>query len=224
MITDLQIKDSFAKKEYLHNVLFAYKTKIENDSIDCKNAIEKKKVTSSYKQKIFLKLNTIFRRQIVLDTEEAIAFYNRNIDVLNERIDTLFELLEFINDELNVDFIPDRLLLCAYFRVSAETYDVLLNDARADITDSLRSCFKNVEEFTLSLTTNAIENGLVNQGAWKRLALKAKFGGNEIQSVNDGYINGNKTVLLTSSEDIEKRLGTAYNFKELELEMDKKEG
>lgn len=224
MLTDLQIRDTFVDKESLHNILYTYKAKINNDIIECKNVFEKKKVTASYKQKIFVKLQTIFRRQIILEKEEAIKFYNTNADVLNERLDTLFDTLDFINEELDVDFVPDRLLLCSYFRIDAETYDVILNDARADITDSLRMVFRNVEELSLSLTTNAIENGLINQGAWKRLALKSKFGGNEIQSVNDGYSKSNGTVLITSSEEIEKRLGTAYNFKELENLENNKEG
>lgn len=224
MLTDLQIITSFVDENSLHNTLYTYKAKIENDLTECKNVFEKKKVTASYKQKIFTKLQTIFRRQIILEREEAISFYSRNINILNERLDILLNMLDFINEELDVDFFPDRLLLCSYFRIDAETYDVILNDARADITDSMRLVFKNIEEMTLSLTTNAIENGLVNQSAWKRLALKSKFGGNEIQSVNDGYSKNGGTVLITSSEEIEKRLGTAYNFKELENLGNNKEG
>lgn len=221
MLTDLQIRDTFVTKENLHNVLYTYKAQIQNDLIDCKNVFEKKKVTASYKQKIFVKLNTVFRRQLILETEEAISFYNRNIEILYERVDTLLDMLDFINEELGVDFLMDRLLLCAYFRIDAVTFDIILNDARADITEQLRSCFKNVEELTLSLTTNAIENGLINQSAWKRLSLKAKFGGNEVESVQDGYIKNPNTVLITSAQEIEKRLDTAYNFKELELENNK---
>ena len=221
MLTDLQIRDTFVTKDNLHNVLYTYKAQIQNDLVDCKNVFEKKKVTASYKQKIFMKLNTVFRRQLILETEEAISFYNRNIDVLYERIDTLFYVLEFVSEQLNVDFFPDRLLLCAYFRIDAATFDIILNDARADITEQLRSCFKNVEELTLSLTTNAIENGLINQSAWKRLSLKAKFGGNEVESVQDGYNKNHNTVLVTSAQEIEKRLDTAYNFKELEFEENK---
>lgn len=222
MLTDLQIRDSFIKENDIHNNLYTFKTKIDNDITSCENAIERKKVTASYKQKIFVKLNTIFRRQIILNTEEAIGFYTRNIDVLYERIEIFFGILDYIGDNLDIDFIPDRLMLCAYFRIDADTFDILLNDARADITDSVRACFKNIEEFTLSLTTNAIENGLINQSAWKRLSLKARFGGNEVESVNDSFVKGRGTVLLSSSEEVEKRLGTSYNFKELEIE--KKEG
>lgn len=224
MLTDFQIRDTFVNKDSLHNTLFTYKAKIENETTLCKNIFEKKKVVASYKQKIFVKLHTIFRRQIILDREEAIAFYGRNLDILNDRIELLYDTLNFINEELDVDFVPDRLLLCAYFRIDAETYDVLLNDVRADITESVRLAFKSIEELMLSLTTNAIENGLVNQSAWKRLSLKSKFGGSEVQTVNDKIGKGGETILITSSEEIEKRLGTSYNFKELENLEDNKEG
>lgn len=225
MLTDLEIMTSFATKETINGVLYALKTRIDFD----KNNVEeltintKKKISDSYKQKVFVKINTVLRRQIFLETDEAIKFYSNNTIVLNERMDILFNMIDFINDDLDITFVPDRLFLCAFFRINAETYDIILNDARVDITDELRRNFRNLEEMILSMTTNAMENGNLGQSAWKRLALKSKFGGNEIQSAESSSVS-NKVILATA-EDVTKRLNTSYNFAELQLEENnKKEG
>ena len=225
MLTDLEIMTSFATKETINGALYALKTRIDFDKSNVEELTinTKKKISDSYKQKVFVKINTILRRQIFLETDEAIKFYANNTIVLNERMDILFNMIDFINDDLDITFVPDRLFLCAFFRINAETYDIILNDARVDVTDELRRNFRNLEEMILSMTTNAMENGNLGQSAWKRLALKSKFGGNEIQRVESSSVP-NKVILATA-EDVTKRLNTSYNFAELQLEENnKKEG
>ena len=222
MLTDLQIITSFATEETINNCLYALKTKIEFEKAACESITQKKRICDSYKQKVYAKLTTILRRQIFLDTEEAIAFYGKNINVLNDRINLLFNIIDSINDDLDVTFIPDRLFICAYFRINAETFDTILNDPRADIPSEMRMTFRNIEELILSMTTNAIENGNLGQSAWKRLTLKSKFGGNEVQSVEANNVAN--SVIISNVDEVAKRLGTSYNFKELELEGNKKEG
>jgi len=224
MLTDLEIITSFATKETINSTLYSIKTKIDFDKSSCEELtpVKRKKICELYKQKIYTRLTTILRRQIFLDTEEAIKFYCNNINILNERMNILLEIIDFINDDLDVTFIPDRLFVCAFFRINAETYDILLNDIRVDITDQVRKIFTNLEELILSMTTNALENGNLGQSAWKRLSLKAKFGGSEIRTVENNSIPGK--VILATTEDVTKRLNTSYNFAELELEENNKEG
>ena len=157
MLTDLQIITSFATEETINNCLYTLKTKIEFEKTACESITQKKRICDSYKQKVYAKLTTILRRQIFLDTEEAIAFYGKNINVLNDRINLLFNIIDTINDDLDVTFIPDRLFICAYFRSNAETYDVILNDPRADIPSEMRMTFKNLEELILSMNYKSLQ-------------------------------------------------------------------
>ena len=214
MLSPLEIKMTFVSKQSIDEVLYKYKTKMNMDMVDCENQRQRNGLAIAYRQKIFTKLNTIFRRQILLDGEEAIKFYSENSDVLDERINLFFDIIDYINDELNIGFIPDRLFTCAYLRIDTDTYDTMLNDIRADISANLKSQIKNLESFVISMTMNGIENGVVNGYAWKKMQLKSKFGGNEIQSVESQTFKANG-ILLTNGEEVKKRMNTSYNFPEL---------
>lgn len=213
-LTNLQIRDSFIEREEILNVLYSYKTKMNFDFSSCENQKQKNKVAKEFKQKIFTKLNSIFRRQIILSCDEAIKFYSDNEDVLKERIDIFFEIIEYISEQLDIVLIPDRLFVCSYFRIDAETYNIILNDPRADVGNMLKIQFRNLEEFIISMTTNGLENGELTGYAWKKMQLKAEYGGNEIKSVEANMQKGN-SIVITTSEDVQKRLNTSYNFPEL---------
>lgn len=221
MLSALEIKTSFIRKDDILNVLYKYKTQLDMDLAICENQKEKNKMAKAYRQKIFTKLNTIFRRQVVLDGEEAIKFYSENDDVLNDRVDIFFTIIEYINDDLSIEFIPDRLMACGFFRIDAETYAVILNDPRADISQNLKTQIRNIEEFIISMTTNGLEQGSITSFAWKKMQLKSEFGGNEIKTVDSNIIKPS-AVVITSGAEVEKRLSTNYNFPEL-LEDNKKD-
>ena len=210
---------TFVKKEDIENILYKYKAQMENDMAIAENQSQKNKLAKAYRQKIFTKINMVFRRQIVLDTEEAIKFYSQDDDTLDERIDLFFKIIEIINDDLNIDFIPDRLIICAFLRISADTYNIILQEPRADISPNLKNQIRNLEEFVISMTTNGLEQGVLNGFAWKKMQLKAEYGGNEIKSVESNPIKQNSIVITTGAE-VQKRMTTNYNFPEL---LEKKE-
>ena len=218
MLTPMQIKDTFVKKDDIDMALYSIKSKItmEIEEVDSQNA--KSNIMKSWKNKIVIKLNTIFRRQLILDGTEAIKFYSTENEALNERVNLLFHIIEYINEELNIDYIPDRLTICAFFRINAEVYDKLVNDISAEISTECQATFRNIEEFIISLTTNAIENRVVNGYAWKRMQLQSKYGGNEIKSVESSNPNLKSAVVITTSSEVSKRMGTTYNFEELTIE------
>lgn len=213
-LSNLQIKMTFVKKEDIENILYKYKAQMENDMAIAENQSQKNKLAKAYRQKIFTKINMVFRRQIVLDTEEAIKFYSQDEDTLDERIDLFFKIIEIINDDLNIDFIPDRLIICAFLRISADTYNIILQEPRADISPNLKNQIRNLEEFVISMTTNGLEQGVLNGFAWKKMQLKAEYGGNEIKSVESNPIKQNSIVITTGAE-VQKRMTTNYNFPEL---------
>lgn len=221
MLTPMQIKDTFVKKDDIDMALYSMKNKIDMDLNTCDSASARTNILKSWKNKVVIKLNTIFRRQLILDGEEAIKFYSSESESLNERIDILFYIIEYINEDLKIDYIPDRLTLCAYFRINADVYDKILNDISAEISAECQAQFRNIEEFILSLTTNGIENGTLNGYAWKRMQLQAKYGGNEIKSVESSNSNMKSAVVITTSSEVSKRMGTTYNFEELTIEDEK---
>lgn len=222
MLTDLQIKDTFVKRDDIDMALYSMKTKIDLDLNTCDSQSAKTNILKSWKNKVVLKLNTIFRRQLVLDGVEAIKYYSTNIDSLNDRIDLLFHIIEYINEDLKVDYIPDRLTLCAYFRINADVYERLLNDVSAEISAECQAQFRNIEEFILSLTTNGLENGTLNGYAWKRLQLQSRYGGSEIKTVENNSGNLKNAVVITTSAEASKRMETKYNFAELTLDDENK--
>lgn len=210
----MQIRSTFIDENDLLKIIYKYKAKIDIEIETCENQIEKNKIAKSYQQKLFTSLNVAFRRQIILSTEEAIKFYSSNDDVLEERINVFFDLIQKIQDDLNMEFIPDRLFVCSFFRISAETYQTLLLDPRADISQNLKNQIHNLEEFIISMTTNGLEQGVVNGFAWRKMQLKAEYGGNEIKAV-ESYQQRNAQLVITTREDVQKRMGTNYNFPEL---------
>ena len=209
MLTPMQIKDTFVKRDDIDMVLYSIKSKIEIERNENDSQVAQNNIAKSWKNKIVIKLNTIFRRQLILDGAEAIKYYSTELDSLNERVELLFHIIEYINEDLKIDYIPDRLTVCAYFRINAEIYA------------ECQAQFRNIEEFIISLTTNGIENGVINGYAWKRMQLQSKYGGNEIKSVETSNSNLKNAVVITTSSEVSKRMGTTYNFEELAIE-DKK--
>lgn len=214
-LSSMQIKMTFVNKEDIYKILYKYKSQMQFDIKECENQTSRNKVAKSYRQKLFTALSIAFRRQIILSTEEAIKFYSNDDDILEERINLFFEIIEFIQDEMDMDFIPDRLFVCAFFRISAETYQTILADPRADISQNLKNQIHNLEEFIISMTTNGLEQGVVNGFAWRKMQLKAEYGGNEIKAVESSP-QRNTQLVITTREDVQKRMGTNYNFPELQ--------
>lgn len=213
-LSSMQIKMTFVNKEDIYKILYKYKSQMQFDIENCENQTSKNKTAKSYRQKLFTALSIAFRRQIILSTEEAIKFYSNDDDILEERINLFFEIIGFIQDEMNMDFIPDRLFACSFFRISAETYQTILVDPRSDISQNLKNQIHNLEEFIISMTTNGLEQGVVNGFAWRKMQLKGEFGGNEIKSV-ETFSSKNAQLVITTREDVQKRMGTNYNFPEL---------
>ena len=213
-MSSFDIKRTFISKLDLENLLFKYKTKIDLEMTECENQRQRNAVAIQFKQKIFTALNLTFRRQLILSTDEAIKFYTENDDVLQERIELFFYLIEYLNDTLNIAYIPDRLMICSFLRINADTYQIILNDARGDIGLNLKNQIRNLEEMIISMTFNGLEQGILTSYAWKKMQLKGEFGGNEVKQV-ETMNNLPRTVLLANGEEVQKRMETSYNFPEL---------
>lgn len=215
-MSPLEIINTFITRESVENILFKYKSKIEFDMTDCESKSQRQKnaIAKEYKQKIFTALNIAFRRQIILTTEEAINFYSSNEDILEERINIFLDTIEYINDTLNIAYIPDRLMVCSFLRISAETYQVLLNDPSADISLFVKNQIQNLEEMIISMTMNGLEQGVINGYAWRKMQLKGEYGGNEIKQV-ETFNSRPKAILLATGEEVQKKMKSSYNFPEL---------
>ena len=135
-------------------------------------------------------------------------------EVLENRIEILFDTLEYINDTLNIPYIPDRLMVCSFLRISAETYQTLLNDPSAEISLYVKNQIHNIEEMIISMTMNGLEQGIINGYAWRKMQLKGEYGGNEIKQV-ETFNNQPKAILLATGEEVQKRMKSSYNFPEL---------
>lgn len=159
-----------------------------------------------YKQKIALKLKLIFQRQIQLDFKEAINYYNSNIESLKERLLLLYDIIDYVNYDIDIPYYPDKLTIASYFRVNADVFDALQNDAQVEI--EVQKIFQEVNEFILSSTLIGLESGALNGYSYNRLKLKSRFGGNQIEEHKTE--SGNTTLIVSS--DIQRKLATDYDF------------
>lgn len=218
-LSNFDILRGFVSKEDIDKILSQFNEHVEIERLGCKpQALNR--VNKELKTQIALKLKIIFQRQIALSFQEAFQFYNSNPLILQERLDILYDIIEKVNTEINVTYIPDKLTVASFFRVNAETFDKLMNDAQVD--PSVQSAFINVNEFILSTAQIGLETGALNSYTWNRLQLKNKYGGHEIE-IHKGE---SAPQVLIASTDIQRKLASDYDFTKLlgEKEETKEEG
>ena len=224
-MTNEEIKKYFCKPDDLWKVLYKFEADIKQnedklldsaDEDDYKNTASiLQALKGSYKQKIFVKLNYIFRLQLPLSDSEAEMFYNdqENFTFIYDRYKLYYNIIEYINNEMDILYIPDKMTTCAFFRISPDMWTTFLN--YGNLNDSrVKGIFESIESFLISSITTGVENGQLNKQAWRKLELKGKYGGNDVEySVNNQQ--GNQSVLTAISnkhQELENKLKGKYNF------------
>ena len=209
MLNNFDIGRGFVKQEDIKQVLDIFKVKAELKR-DLASKSELARLEKELRNQLYFKLKIIFQRQIILEFKEAIQYYNANTDALYEKINYLYDIIDYINDDMNIVFIPDKLLVASYLRVNAQVFDMLMNDAQVE--PNVQEAFKNLNEFIMAITQAGLENGVLNGYSWSRLQLKARFGGNEIEMHN---MRSETTPLIITSNDIQRKLASDYDFTKL---------
>lgn len=207
-MTDDQVLQTFISREDVIRVIANLKSQIELEA-----ETSKRKDKSLYRQQVFVKMNLIFRRQIVLTEKEACDFYNSHYSFLKDRVDLFYEIIDKINNDINVAYIPDKLTLCSFFRVSAEIWENFINNYSVD--EKVRSLFLSLEEFIISMTTTGIEIGQLSPSAFNKMRLKGKFGGNNLEYHEQPRSTAQTIINMQESTET-KYLANKYNFKQLE--------
>lgn len=204
---DVDITRSFIKEEDITKIINDFNNSRALELVDLPamalGTFEKKS-----RLKISLKLKIAFQRQVQLDFDEAYKYYGANISILNERILLLYDIIDKLN-EIGVAYIPDKLTVCSYMRVSADTFDKLLTDAQVDT--ECQKGFNELNEFILSSTQIGLESGMLNNYAYHRLRLKAKFGGQEIEE----HETKKEATPIVINAQIKRKLASDYDFNKL---------
>ena len=208
MLNNFDISRSFIKKDDINTILIKYSEHAEVERLACLPA-NKKQLEKDLRVQLALKLKIAFQRQIVLTFQEAYQYYNANFQELLDKVDDFYDMVDVINCTLNITYIPDKLTMCSYFRVSAETFDKLLNDAQVD--PQVQQIFQNANEFILSTAQIGLENGVLGNFTWNRLRLKNQFGGHEIEVHSEEKAPN----ILIASTDIQRKLANDYDFSKL---------
>lgn len=220
MLNNFDISRGFIKQEDIETMLAQYSEHADVERMGCIPA-NLKNVEKNLRVQLALKLKIAFQRQIVLDFQEAYQYYNANIMELQDRANLLYDIIEDVNGKLNITYIPDKLTIASYFRVSAETFDKLLDDVQVD--PKVQQIFQNVNEFILSIAQIGLENGVLGSYTWNRLRLKSEFGGHEIEM----HKGDSTPQVLIASTDIQRKLASDYDFTKMieqTKEEDNKEG
>lgn len=225
-MTNELILKSFCKEKDIWDILYKFESDLKlnidkvkdttDDTSDYKN-VDKTlfALMSSYRQKIFVKLNFVFRMQIVLDEAESEMFYNdpENFEFIYKRFELFYKIIDYINNTLEVAYIPDKLTACAYFRITAETWTTFLN--YGNLSDGrVKSMFSSLEEFLISSTMTGVENGQLNKIAWRKLELKGKYGGNDVEYSTSTANSGGGIIdtVANKHQQLESKLKSKYNF------------
>ena len=219
MLSNFDIQRGFLKKEDIDKLLIDFQNRASiTDDMDLDGKVMAK-LFKGVQQTTAIKLRIAFQRQIQLDFNEAVQYYNAHLEELKERIDLFYYILDRIND-LGITYIPDKLTVGAFFRVSVETFESLMTDAQVEL--EVQKQFRILDEFILSLTQTGLETGALNSYAWQRLQLKAKYGGHEIAKPETS--DKKQTLVITS--EIQRKLENNYDFTKMIAEEGKnsKEG
>jgi len=216
MLSNFDIGRGFLKREDILKLLDDCKNRADiTSSMDLEGKILAK-LLKGVQQTIAIRLRVAFQRQIQLDFAEACSYYNSNIEELNVKIDLFYYIIDYLND-IGITYIPDKLTTGAYFRVSVETFELLMTDAQVD--PAVQKLFRTLDEFILSLTQTGLETGALNSYAWQRLHLKSKYGGHEISTPESSQPK--QTVIITN--EIQRKLKNNYDFTKMISETEKQE-
>ncbi len=218
-MNNVEILSSFITKDDLLRVISSLKNQIELE-IEASEIKDK----ALYRQQVFVKLNLIFRRQIVLSEDEAKDFYESNPFFFEERVNLFYELIDMVNNEIKVAYIPDKLTLCAFFRITAETWDNFVS-SYSTIKESIRRTFVSLEEFIISMTTTGVEIGQLKPIAFEKMKLKGKFGGSNLEYHQNPKINSATVITMQEAANKESSfIASKYDaFQKLENKVDKTE-
>lgn len=153
-----------------------------------------------YSEKTYSKLNYLFRKNGLLNEEEARNQYN-NYDNLQKKYEIFLELINWLNDN-GLGIIPEKTLFSAYLGISVETYnDLLKNASNSDV----RNLFKNIDEY---FTTNQF-GALINNDrkAIERIQKTEKYGQEMMQTQPDNLnvINNNTLSFTDLMQQIEMK-------------------
>lgn len=153
-----------------------------------------------YNEKVYSKLNYLFRKNGLLKEEEARVYYN-NYDNLQKKYEIFLELINWLNDS-GLGIIPEKTLFSAYLGISVEMYNDLLKNAS---DNNVRNLFKNIDEY---FTTNQF-GALINNDrkAIERIQKTETYGQEmrQTQPENLNIINNNQLSFSDLLQEIENK-------------------
>lgn len=96
-----------------------------------------------YNEKVYSKLNYLFRKKAMLTEEEIEEQYERDLENLNQKYNMFIDLIDWLNSN-GFSIIPEKTLFCAFLGISVEKYNDMLKKS-AD--SNVRNLFKNIDDY-----------------------------------------------------------------------------
>lgn len=169
------------------------------------NKSQEKPIKTDFKpfnEKVYSKLNYLFRKQKLLSIDEAKETYDLNYELLFEKYEIFLELINWLNDN-NFSIIAEKTLFSAYLGISVETYNELLKNAS---NIQVRNLFRNIDEY---FTTNQFGALINNDRKSLERIQKTETYGQEMRQTQPDNLIVNNTQTITYNElmqDIKKRM------------------
>lgn len=212
------IKKSFVKRDDIMALLTKFKEQVDLDS---QLAMQGVPIMKSYKQALFVKLNTVYRRQPILDETDAYNFYNAEPEFTFEQVNLFYDIIDYANDKVGILYVPDRITVASFFRVNIDVWDMLINGG--GLNYEIAQLFKAVDEYLISSATTGVEVGVLKNTALKRLEMKNRFGGHGVE-----YSYTPNDIIEASTKKMQSirgklSAGGKYNFIEAKEVNEEKE-
>ena len=160
-----------------------------------------------FNERVYSKLNYVFRKNIILKESEMKKLYE-NVDLINKKYDLFLELINWLNDN-GFSIIPEKTLFSAYLGISVETYNDILKNGNVE---SVRNIFKSIDEYLTTTQFGALIND--DRKALERIQKIETYGQEMRQTQPDVYID-NRTQSISYSEiitDIRKKSQKLLNL------------
>ena len=110
----------------------------------CRNQIKPMKVSlRPFNEKVYFKLNYLFRKKEMLSEQEIEEQYSNNCENVRELYNIFIDLIDWLNTN-GFSIVPEKTLFCAFLGISVDSYNDLLKNSSDYNT---RNLFKNIDDY-----------------------------------------------------------------------------
>lgn len=149
---------------------------------------------SIYQNQVYSALYREFKKQDLYTREKAVELYS-NYDYAKMMWNEYLDLVDDINQH-RIAFVSDRTIICSYFNITIDMYNLFRNDSN----EMISNLFESIEEYIIGFKMSASEVGVRNSKAVSNNMKVIKYGNEVEQKLPTGQIENGILRELTDEE------------------------